>query len=102
MTLPSERPLAEAKARLEEYRLRYTPSHPDVRALERTIHELEERVKQEALVPHPVDERPTKEQLAFDRICARPSASDGRYRWPIEGRRGRGHSNEVRARHATR
>jgi polysaccharide chain length determinant protein (PEP-CTERM system associated) len=64
---PSERPLAEAKARLEEYRLRYTPSHPDVRALERTIHELEERVKQEALMPHPVDERPTKEQLAFDR-----------------------------------
>jgi len=65
--LPSERPLAEAKARLEEYRLRYTPSHPDVRALERTIHELEERVKQEALLPHPVDERPTKEQLAYDR-----------------------------------
>ena len=67
VTLPSERPLAEAKARLEEYRLRYTPSHPDVRALERTIHELEERVKQEALVPHPVDEKPTKEQLAFNR-----------------------------------
>ena len=66
-TLPSERPLAEAKARLEEYRLRYTPSHPDIRALERTIHELEERVKQEALVPHPVDERPTKEQLAYDK-----------------------------------
>jgi uncharacterized protein involved in exopolysaccharide biosynthesis len=67
VTLPSERPLAEAKVRLEEYRLRYTPSHPDIRALERTIHELEERVKQEALVPHPVDERPSKEQMAYER-----------------------------------
>ena len=35
--------------------------------MERTIRELEERVKQEALVPHPVDTRPTKEQLAYDR-----------------------------------
>ena len=67
VTLPSERPLAEAKARLEEYRLRYTPSHPDIRAMERTVRELEERVKREALVPHPVDERPTKEHLAQQR-----------------------------------
>ena len=67
VTLPSERPLAEAKARLEEYRLKYTPSHPDVRSLERTIRDLEERVKREALMPHPVDERPTKEQLATTR-----------------------------------
>ena len=67
-TLPSERPLAEAKARLEEYRLRYTPNHPDIRAMERTVRELEGRVKQEALVPHPVDERPSKEQLAHDRF----------------------------------
>jgi polysaccharide chain length determinant protein (PEP-CTERM system associated) len=67
VTLPSEPALAEAKARLEQYRLKYTPSHPDIRALERTIGELEERVKQEALVPHAVDEKPTKEQLARDK-----------------------------------
>jgi polysaccharide chain length determinant protein (PEP-CTERM system associated) len=65
--LPSERALTEAKARLEEYRLRYTPSHPDIRALERTIRDLEERVKREALLPRPVDVQPTKEQLAYDR-----------------------------------
>jgi polysaccharide chain length determinant protein (PEP-CTERM system associated) len=62
--LPSEQPLAEAKARLEEYRLRYTPNHPDIRALERTIRELEQRVKNEALVPRTPDTRPTKEKLA--------------------------------------
>jgi polysaccharide chain length determinant protein (PEP-CTERM system associated) len=67
VTLPSERALAEAKARLEEYRQRYTPNYPDIRALERTIRDLEERVKREALVPHSVDDRPSKEQLTYDR-----------------------------------
>jgi polysaccharide chain length determinant protein (PEP-CTERM system associated) len=67
VVLPSEQPLAEAKAKLEEYRLRYTPSHPDIRALERTIRELEQRVKAEALVPRTVDTKPTKEKLANDR-----------------------------------
>ena len=67
--LPSERPLAEAKARLEDFKLRYTPNHPDRRALERTIRELEKRVEEEAAAPQPTpsETRPTPEQLARDR-----------------------------------
>ena len=67
-TLPSEVPLAEAEKKLEEYKLRYTPNHPDVRALERTIRDLEARVKTEAaLPPPPLDTRPTPEQVARDK-----------------------------------
>jgi polysaccharide chain length determinant protein (PEP-CTERM system associated) len=66
--LPSEGPLAEAQKKLEEYKLRYTPNHPDVRALERTIRDLEERVKAEAaLPPPPPDTRPTPEQIAQEK-----------------------------------
>jgi polysaccharide chain length determinant protein (PEP-CTERM system associated) len=66
--LPSERALAEARARLEEFKLRYRPTHPDRRALERTIGELEKRVEEEAALPQaPPDTRPTREQLARDR-----------------------------------
>jgi polysaccharide chain length determinant protein (PEP-CTERM system associated) len=68
LPLPSERPLAEAQARLKEYRLKYTPNHPDIRALERTIRDLEERVKQEALLPPPPpDGRLTPEEMARER-----------------------------------
>jgi uncharacterized protein involved in exopolysaccharide biosynthesis len=67
--LPSERPLAEARARLEEYKLKYTPSHPDFRALERTIRDLEERVKQEALLPPaPSESESTPEQQKYQRV----------------------------------
>jgi uncharacterized protein involved in exopolysaccharide biosynthesis len=66
--LPSERPLAEARARLEEYKLKYTPTHPDFRALERTIRDLEERVKQEALLPAPPESKATPEQLKYERV----------------------------------
>jgi protein tyrosine kinase modulator len=65
LPLPSEKQLAEAKAQLEEYKLRYTPGHPDYRALQRTIRELEARVKQEAAEPR--DDKPTPEQMAHDR-----------------------------------
>jgi protein tyrosine kinase modulator len=43
--------LEAAQVRLEDFRRRYTPDHPDVRALERTIRELQEAVKQEAARP---------------------------------------------------
>ena len=67
-TLPSEVPLAEAEKKLEEYKLRYTPNHPDVRALERTIRDLEQRVKAEAALPPPPPEtRPTPEQIAQEK-----------------------------------
>jgi polysaccharide chain length determinant protein (PEP-CTERM system associated) len=68
LSLPSERPLAEAMARLKEFQLKYNPTHPDVRALERTIQDLEERVKQEALLPPPPrDTRVTPEDLAREK-----------------------------------
>jgi polysaccharide chain length determinant protein (PEP-CTERM system associated) len=40
-----------ARARLEAFKLQYTPDHPDVRALERTIHDLEARAAEEARRP---------------------------------------------------
>jgi len=43
--------LQAARARLEAYKLQYTPDHPDVRALERTIRDLEARAAEEARHP---------------------------------------------------
>lgn len=43
--------LEAAETRLEAFRLRYTPDHPDVRALERAIVALRLRVKEEAARP---------------------------------------------------
>jgi polysaccharide chain length determinant protein (PEP-CTERM system associated) len=43
--------LQAARARLEAYKLQYTPDHPDVRALERTIRDLEARADEEAKHP---------------------------------------------------
>jgi polysaccharide chain length determinant protein (PEP-CTERM system associated) len=43
--------LQAARARLEAYKLQYTADHPDVRALERTIHDLEARADEEARRP---------------------------------------------------
>jgi uncharacterized protein involved in exopolysaccharide biosynthesis len=42
-----------AQANLKAFRLRYTPDHPDVRALERTIKELQARAAEEAARPAP-------------------------------------------------
>ena len=43
--------LQAARARLEAYKLQYTQDHPDVRALERTIRDLEARAEEEARHP---------------------------------------------------
>jgi len=43
--------LQSARARLEAFKLQYTPDHPDVRALERTIRDLEARAAEEARRP---------------------------------------------------
>ena len=43
--------LQAARARLEAFKLQYTPDHPDVRALERTIRDLQSRADEEARRP---------------------------------------------------
>jgi polysaccharide chain length determinant protein (PEP-CTERM system associated) len=43
--------LEQAKAQLELFRLRYTPGHPDVRTLERTVSDLQARIREEASKP---------------------------------------------------
>jgi uncharacterized protein involved in exopolysaccharide biosynthesis len=43
--------LENAQARLELMRLRYTPDHPDVKSLQRTIVELQAKVEEEARKP---------------------------------------------------
>jgi polysaccharide chain length determinant protein (PEP-CTERM system associated) len=43
--------LEAARATLERYKTRYKPDHPDVRALERTIKELQQKVDEEAQKP---------------------------------------------------
>ncbi|MGB2712536.1 MAG: hypothetical protein WBC51_00030 [Vicinamibacterales bacterium] len=43
--------LENAEARLEQYRLRYTPDHPDVKSLQRTIAELQVKADAEAKKP---------------------------------------------------
>lgn len=40
-----------AQARLDAFRLRYTPDHPDVKALERTIRDLKAKLQEEAKNP---------------------------------------------------
>ena len=47
----SAQQLQAARARLEALKLQYTPDHPDVRALERTITDLEARVAEDARRP---------------------------------------------------
>jgi polysaccharide chain length determinant protein (PEP-CTERM system associated) len=43
--------LEATKARLEQFQQRFTPEHPDVRALQRAVKELEVKVKEEAKRP---------------------------------------------------
>lgn len=57
--LTTEQQLEAARARLEAYKLRFTPDHPDVRMLQRTIRDLQERVAEEAKKPpQALPERP--------------------------------------------
>lgn len=51
--LTAAQQLEVAQANLKAFRLRYTPDHPDVRALERTIKELQVRAAEEASRPAP-------------------------------------------------
>jgi polysaccharide chain length determinant protein (PEP-CTERM system associated) len=43
--------LQAVQARLEAFKLQYTPDHPDVRALERTVRELQARLDEESRSP---------------------------------------------------
>jgi polysaccharide chain length determinant protein (PEP-CTERM system associated) len=47
-TLPLAQQLTILQARLEQMKLRYKPDHPDVRATERSIHDLQAKVDAEA------------------------------------------------------
>jgi len=49
--LTTAQQLEAAEATLERYKLRFTPDHPDVRALERTIRELRSRLDVESAAP---------------------------------------------------
>ena len=50
--------LEAARARLELFRQRYTPDHPDVRALERSVKDLQAKVEEEASRPRDVTAKP--------------------------------------------
>jgi polysaccharide chain length determinant protein (PEP-CTERM system associated) len=51
--LSSQQQLENAKAALARARLRYTPDHPDIRAFERVIRDLQAKVDQESRAPQP-------------------------------------------------
>ena len=51
--LPTAQQLEVAERALDALKLRYTPDHPDVRRMERTVRELRERVAEEARRPKP-------------------------------------------------
>ena len=51
VTLTTAQQLDAAKARLAQYQQRFTPEHPDVRALQRNVNELEAKLQQEVLRP---------------------------------------------------
>jgi protein tyrosine kinase modulator len=51
--LTAAQQLQAARGRLDAFKLQYTPDHPDVRALERTIRDLEARAAEEASRPQP-------------------------------------------------
>jgi polysaccharide chain length determinant protein (PEP-CTERM system associated) len=53
LELTSAQQLERAQKALEVARLRYTADHPDVRALERTIKEFEQKVRDEEAAPKP-------------------------------------------------
>jgi polysaccharide chain length determinant protein (PEP-CTERM system associated) len=47
----TEQQLEIARTQLEMFKLRYTPDHPDIRTLERTIRDLQARLEEEGLRP---------------------------------------------------
>ena len=49
--LTTAQQLGNAQAQLELFKLRYTPDHPDIRTLERTIRDLQARLEEEARRP---------------------------------------------------
>jgi len=51
VALTTEQQLEGARAQLEVYKLRFTPDHPDIRTLERTIRDLQVRLEEEARRP---------------------------------------------------
>jgi polysaccharide chain length determinant protein (PEP-CTERM system associated) len=53
----TERQLKAVEAQLDLQRLRYTADHPTVRALERTIRDLNVKVEEEARAPKPAEEK---------------------------------------------
>jgi polysaccharide chain length determinant protein (PEP-CTERM system associated) len=55
--LTTAQQLENAEALLQRYKLRFTPDHPDVRTMERTVRELRARVQAE---PAPGPQSPTK------------------------------------------
>jgi protein tyrosine kinase modulator len=50
-SLTTAQQLEAARAQLEVYKLRFSPNHPDVRTLERTIRDLQGRLEEEAKRP---------------------------------------------------
>ena len=63
-TPPTAAQLATAEGQLEGLRLRYTADHPNVRAAERVVRELQERVDEERRNPPPPPAEPSPEELA--------------------------------------
>jgi polysaccharide chain length determinant protein (PEP-CTERM system associated) len=67
--LSTAQQLEAARARLEALRLRYTPDHPDVRSLERTIGDLQANLAEESTrpAPRPVERDLSPAELAHQR-----------------------------------
>jgi polysaccharide chain length determinant protein (PEP-CTERM system associated) len=67
-SLTTTQQLEIARANLELSKLRFTPDHPDIRGLERTIRDLQARLEEEAKHPLPAQERPVSPaQLAQEK-----------------------------------
>jgi polysaccharide chain length determinant protein (PEP-CTERM system associated) len=67
-TLTAAQQLEAAQANLELFKQRYTPDHPDIRALERSIKELQVRVAEEAKrSPDAATSKPLTAAEAFQR-----------------------------------
>ena len=73
--MPAAQQLEVAQARLDLYRLRYTSDHPDVKALERTIRDLQAKVDEEARRAPAVARAPSK-QLAPSEVARQKRIAD--------------------------
>jgi protein tyrosine kinase modulator len=56
--LTTERQIEDVQTQLDTQRLRYTPDHPSIRALERTLRELQAKRDKEGQQPQPEQEKP--------------------------------------------